>query len=429
MARKVKKTIISGELRTTEFEDGTKLHEQLFDAVLTDGNILKTIRNSEGIKSYEMNVIAELPNGNKTKEFKAMMYASLKESAKFETDPFVADARIRLAVSKAKSKDGEIKIYSRIELPPEITANDVFNDDMFKEFFSDEISESGESVGLESDPEVKKDLMDSLNDKKLDLISQIENGMLYNIQLFLKNNPSYIKDPILGPMKILENMSDSLDNFKESMVKNKNKFDLTTEEIEFIASKAFERVNNQVFEKSENSDSENSDSENFINDELNHQSNQEFIKNKKPEKFQKLSKDFKNFDDALLQVMGSSNFSKTVDNKTEIYYSIPHVNKSNSFDTYELIRAKNGGAVFLISTVVGFKKVIQTNSEIIYNNLPSKEWVNIIHPILMEHITKDEYLSVKFAKPSSGCLGLMVMFSFIIILLFILEGIAEFDVL
>lgn len=133
MARKVKKTIISGELRTTEFEDGTKLHEQLFDAVLTDGNILNTIRNSEGIKSYEMNVIAELPNGNKTNEFKALIYASLKDSAKFETDPFVADARIKLAVSKAKIKGGTIKTFSRIELPSEIIADDVFTEEMLSQ--------------------------------------------------------------------------------------------------------------------------------------------------------------------------------------------------------------------------------------------------------------------------------------------------------
>lgn len=146
-ARIVKDVEKNGSIRRTNFTDGTNVTEKLMTAVLTDGKVKNTLESSTGTKSYSMNVKALLPDGESwTPEFSALINANLKESEKFEEDPFTEGADIIVAVSKARNKDGEMKKYARIELPAIVTADDIFDDEIFDdEMFADE--PKGETAG------------------------------------------------------------------------------------------------------------------------------------------------------------------------------------------------------------------------------------------------------------------------------------------
>jgi hypothetical protein len=126
-AREVKSTRMLGVIRETVFTDGTEIYEEIKPAKVVTGKRVNTVENSLGTVSYSMLVETEV-NGS-PKQFNALVYANLYDSDKLSEDTFGADAEINLAISKAKDKHGDTKIYARIELPALVTANDVFTDD------------------------------------------------------------------------------------------------------------------------------------------------------------------------------------------------------------------------------------------------------------------------------------------------------------
>lgn len=151
MAKKVKDVNWSGLIRTTTFEDNSKIHEKMFDAKLVDGKVINTVENENGTKSYGMYVqlmIGGKPIGNK---FSALIYANSKDSEKFDENPFTEGADIKVAMSRAKSiRSGKIKTYARIELPRLVTADDIISDDMLKDLFAMEGTESSEELEPEA---------------------------------------------------------------------------------------------------------------------------------------------------------------------------------------------------------------------------------------------------------------------------------------
>lgn len=133
----------------------------------------------------------------------------------------------------------------------------------------------------------------------------------------------------------------------------------------------------------------------------------------------KLNEQFKNYKSGLMSLIEDKNPAQgSEDNKTISYY-LGLANKTKAFDFYELVRAKDNGAFFRIHTMNGFKTIVETNSEIIYKDLTSEAWFDLIYKTSMKHFFKEEYKLFKsgYVKEKSGCFGVLLVMCFVICIL------------
>lgn len=133
-ARKVKDTnMIGNNVRETIFTDDSVVYEELREAVIASGVKRTLDASSTGTVSYAMDVTMDV-NG-KDKTFSALIYQNLKDSDKLDEGTFDIGARVNVALSRAKDKNGVKRTYGRIELPNLVTADDVIDlDSMSPEF-------------------------------------------------------------------------------------------------------------------------------------------------------------------------------------------------------------------------------------------------------------------------------------------------------
>ena len=92
---------------------------------------------------------------------------------------------------------------------------------------------------------------------------------------------------------------------------------------------------------------------------------------------------------------------------------IPLASHKKGFDYYELDNA-NGGVVFSFVTMLGFKTIKKSSSQIIGDDLSYDDWRYKIEGIMNSHLRSEEYQALKngYAKTNSGCSG-MLAFLFI----------------
>lgn len=148
MAKEVKNVEWIGNVRRTTFTDDSSVDELMKKAKIVDGKILKTVENANATKSCIMNVQLVDENGEPVKNpFSSLVYKNALESDKWGEDghPYVEGADVRIFLSRAEDKNGEIKTYSRIELPPLTTANDALSADDW-----DELEKVAESADAEA---------------------------------------------------------------------------------------------------------------------------------------------------------------------------------------------------------------------------------------------------------------------------------------
>lgn len=134
----------------------------------------------------------------------------------------------------------------------------------------------------------------------------------------------------------------------------------------------------------------------------------------------KLSNQFKNYKSGLMSLIEDKNPAKGSDDNKTISYYLGLANKTKAFDFYELVKAKDNGAFFRIHTMNGFKTIVETNSEIVYKDLTSQEWFDLIYKTSMKHFFKEEYKLFKSGyvkEKSGGCFGVLLFMSFVIIIL------------
>jgi len=109
----------------------------------------------------------------------------------------------------------------------------------------------------------------------------------------------------------------------------------------------------------------------------------------------KIIQGYPNFYEALMFVIGDKYPSCVSNDRKKFAYQIPLRNFRRGFDFYELNLAKDGNVFFTIATMVGFKTVCETNSNIHNYDLSISQWQKEIFNISLFHFNKDEYVVMK----------------------------------
>jgi len=122
-----------------------------------------------------------------------------------------------------------------------------------------------------------------------------------------------------------------------------------------------------------------------------------------------LQLEFKNFIPALMFYIEDKNPSLGSNDSKSICFFLSLRNLKKAFDYYELVKTVDRGVYFRIYTMNGFKQILETQSEVFYNDMEIIDWQNLIYEITMSHFMKEEYLALKkgYVKTSSGCLVLL----------------------
>ena len=87
-----------------------------------------------------------------------------------------------------------------------------------------------------------------MEEKKLDLIDQIEQRMILEVKALMEKEPNLLDDPLSGPMRLLINLNESKSYYRENLITRKNEMDLTKEEIDIITKTAYTRVYEELFD-------------------------------------------------------------------------------------------------------------------------------------------------------------------------------------
>ena len=120
----------------------------------------------------------------------------------------------------------------------------------------------------------------------------------------------------------------------------------------------------------------------------------------------KIKEEFPNYLPALMFYIGDKNPVKSSDDSKMISYFIPLRNFKKGFDYYELTRQRDGGVFFSIVTMLGFKTLLRTDTQIIYGDLSEIEWQKLIGDYSNKHLMREEYQALKrgYVKKGGGCL-------------------------
>lgn len=140
----------------------------------------------------------------------------------------------------------------------------------------------------------------------------------------------------------------------------------------------------------------------------------------------KIKDEFPNFKKGLLFFINDKGPVLASDDSKKISYFIPLKNFNKGFDYYELTRLNNGNVYFSIVTMLGFKTIVQSDSEIFSEDLSESEWGNLIFQISINHFNKEEYLALKngyVKKKSGGCMiGLLTILGLAILIIGIIKN-------
>ena len=120
---------INGSVKTTEFTDGTKLVEQLFDAKLLSSKPTHKLTDNSENENVSLGFDVKIEDVDEP--FSALVYENyLNKVRETNEDAFAEGDSVVLAVSYAKNREGKWTKYGRLSLPQVTTVNDVLTDDM-----------------------------------------------------------------------------------------------------------------------------------------------------------------------------------------------------------------------------------------------------------------------------------------------------------
>lgn len=125
---------------------------------------------------------------------------------------------------------------------------------------------------------------------------------------------------------------------------------------------------------------------------------------------------FPNYEKGLLQLIYDKPFKKSSGGNKKIIYQLPLASTNKGFDFYELNKMYNGRAYFEVVTMLGFKTVLKTKSELVEEDLSPEEWLKLIVSTTMQHFTKEEYQELKKGYVKVNSRGCFVLASLFIIL-------------
>lgn len=152
-SRQVKENGVTtnGKIRTTEFTDGSKLIEQLFDATLVSGKPKAKVTDSSPAKNVSLGFDVKIEDVEKP--FSALMYETYYNKVR-ETneEAFDEGTEVVLAISVAKDRNGEWKKYGRIALPKVVTADHAIPDNLI----DDEVLAEMRKAEATADAEAQK---------------------------------------------------------------------------------------------------------------------------------------------------------------------------------------------------------------------------------------------------------------------------------
>lgn len=128
----------------------------------------------------------------------------------------------------------------------------------------------------------------------------------------------------------------------------------------------------------------------------------------------RIKDEFPNYLPALMFYIGDKNPVKSSDDNKVLSYFLGLKNFKKGFDYYELTRTKDGGVFFSVVTMLGFKTILKTETQIIYKDMSELEWQKLIGNYSNSHLMKEEYRAlaqgyVKKGGGSSGCLGVLIL--------------------
>lgn len=126
----------------------------------------------------------------------------------------------------------------------------------------------------------------------------------------------------------------------------------------------------------------------------------------------KISREYPNYASSLLFFIEDKQPVLASDDTKIFSYFIPLANFRKGFDYYELTRHKNGGVYFSLVTMLGFKTIVRTDSEIYYDDLAESTWTKEIGRLAIQHFGKEEYLALKkgyVKKKSGGCMTMLLL--------------------
>ena len=120
----------------------------------------------------------------------------------------------------------------------------------------------------------------------------------------------------------------------------------------------------------------------------------------------RIKDEFPNYLPALMFYIGDKNPVKSSDDNKVLSYFLGLKNFKKGFDYYELTRTKDGCVFFSVVTMLGFKTILKTETQI--------EWQKLIGNYSNSHLMKEEYRAlaqgyVKKGGGSSGCLGVLIL--------------------
>ena len=140
----------------------------------------------------------------------------------------------------------------------------------------------------------------------------------------------------------------------------------------------------------------------------------------------KLSQEYPNFLTQLDFFINDKHPVLASNDSKKLSYFIPLPNFKKGFDYYELDRMPDGGVKFSLVTMLGFKTIVQTSTDVFYEDLSNKEWNDGIFKTTMAHFGKEEYIAlkhnyVKKGQNSSGCMLTILAFIMITSIGFLLN--------
>ncbi|TXD46045.1 hypothetical protein [Polaribacter sp. IC073] len=124
----------------------------------------------------------------------------------------------------------------------------------------------------------------------------------------------------------------------------------------------------------------------------------------------KISTMYPNFKPAVKFWLDGKNYSLVSDDSKKVSFMIPLASHKKGFDYYELDNV-NGGVVFSLVTMLGFKTIKKSSSKIINDELPYDDWRYLIDEVMSPHLRSEEYQALKkgYAKTSTGCFGMLAV--------------------
>jgi len=131
----------------------------------------------------------------------------------------------------------------------------------------------------------------------------------------------------------------------------------------------------------------------------------------------KIKDRFPNFSLGLMYFIEDKNPISGLNDSKRYSFCIPLANFKKGFDFYELILHPSGGAYFSIATMIGFKTIITTTSELYTQDLTQTEWTKIVGNTSNKHFFREEYQALKkgYTKEKGGCMSSLLFSALVLI--------------